>query len=66
MSPRHFSKALSNPIYNKDLNKKLQPGMSAWYMFFAITGWDKTINRMFSYTPEQIRTNPVKDSQSGS
>lgn len=65
MSPRHFSKALSNPIYTKDLENKLQPGMNAWYMFFAITGLDKTITKMFSYTPEQIKTNPVKDSQSG-
>lgn len=57
---------MKNPISIKDMNDKIQPGMNMWYMFFAVTGIDKTITKMFSYTPEQIKVNPVKDSQSGS
>lgn len=64
MSPRNFDKI--NKVYiPKEVIDKIQPGMNAWYMFFAITGIDKAITKMFSYTPEQIKINPVKDSQSG-
>lgn len=64
MSPRNFEKINKLPI-SKEVIDKIQPGMNAWYMFFAITGIDKTITKLFSYTPQQIKTNPVKDSQSG-
>lgn len=66
MSPRHFAKLMENPIYNKEIVKKIQPGMNLWYSFFAISGLDTTINKLFTYTPKEIVNNPVKDSQSGS
>jgi hypothetical protein len=61
MSPRHFSKLLNNPAYNKDLNKIIEGQPNLWYAFTAVTG----IAKLFSYTPEVINNNPVKDSQSG-
>lgn len=61
MSPRHFSKLLNNPVYNKDLQDKVDQAPNLWYAFTAVTG----IAKLFSYTPEVINNNPVKDSQSG-
>jgi hypothetical protein len=65
MSPgrRHFSEMKNNPIEESPI----QPGMNLWFGFFAITGLDKAITKMFVFTPEidGINTNPVKDSQSG-
>lgn len=66
MSPRHFAKAMANPAYNREINKLVKPGMNLWYAFFAISGIDKTITKLFVFTPEEMLTNPVKDSQSGS
>ena len=60
MSPRHFSNANKNPI-NKDVSKAVANQPNLWYAFTALTG----IAKLFSYTPEAITNNPVKDSQSG-
>lgn len=65
MSPRHFSKAMAHPTYNKDIKDKVKPGMNIWFAFFAISGLDKTITKMFVFTPEEITNNPVKDSHGG-
>lgn len=61
MSPRHFSKLMNNHVYNKEVNKIIANQPNLWYAFTAITG----IAKLFSYTPEVINNNPVKDSQSG-
>lgn len=61
MSPRHFAKLMENPVYNKEVNKIIADQPNLWYAFTAITG----IAKLFSYTPEVINNNPVKDSQSG-
>ena len=61
MSPRHFSKLMNNPVYNKEVNKIIANQPNLWYAFTAVTG----IAKLFSYTPEIIKDNPVKDSQSG-
>lgn len=61
MSPRHFSKLMTNPVYSKEVNKIIADQPNLWYAFTAITG----IAKLFSYTPEVINNNPVKDSQSG-
>jgi hypothetical protein len=61
MSPRHFSKLMENPVYNKEVNKIIADQPNLWYAFTAITG----IAKLFSYTPPGININPVKDSQSG-
>ena len=61
MSPRHFSKLMENPIYNKEVAKIVADQPNLWYAFTAVTG----IAKLFSYTPEEINNNPVKDSQSG-
>jgi hypothetical protein len=69
MSPRHFSRMMESKAYRDHLNEamldQVQPGMNAWYAFFAITGIDKTITKLFVFTPKEINNNPVKDSQSG-
>ena len=59
MSPRNFDKIskLPKPIYDQ----KVLKAPNLWYAFTAITG----IDRLFSYTVEEITINPVKDSQSG-
>lgn len=57
MSPRHFYKAMQNPIPYAD---RIKPGMNLWYAFFSITGIDKTITKMFSYTPDLIKDNTAK------
>ena len=62
MSPRHFTKAMTNPVYSKEVDKIIKDQPNLWYAFTAITG----IAKLFSYTPPQINNNPVKDSQSGS
>ena len=61
MSPRHFAKLMENSVYNKEVNKIVANQPNLWYAFTAITG----IAKLFSYTPEVINNNPVKDSQSG-
>jgi hypothetical protein len=60
MSPRNFDKINKTPLPKETLDQ-LKPGMNLWYAFTAVTGIDK----IFSYTPDEINTNPVKDSQSG-
>lgn len=55
-----------NPIHSKEINKIASEQPNLWYAFFAITGLDKSITKLFSYTPEQININPVKDSKNGS
>ena len=57
MSPRHFSKANQFPIPYGD---KIKSGMNLWYAFFSVTGIDKTITKMFSYTPDLIKDNLAK------
>ena len=61
MSPRNYEKVSKLPI-NKDVLKVVEHQPNLWYAFTAITG----IAKLFSYTPEHIINNPVKDSQSGS
>ena len=61
MSPRNFDKVHKLPI-NKEVIEKVADQPNLWYAFTAITG----IAKLFSYTPEVIINNPVKDSQSGS
>lgn len=51
MSPRNFEKIRNNPINYGD---KIKPGMNLWYAFFSITGLDKSITKLFSYTPDLI------------
>jgi hypothetical protein len=65
MSPRHFSKMMTSKVYNKNLDDQLQPGMNLWFAFTTVTSIDKAITKMFVFTPKEISTNPVKDSQSG-
>ena len=65
MSPRHFSKAMLNKTYNKDLDNTIKPGMNLWFAFTAITSIDKAVTKLFVFTPKEINNNPVKDSQSG-
>jgi hypothetical protein len=60
MSPRHFTNVRYTPI-NKEVAKTVEGHTSLWFAFTAITG----IAKLFSYTPEIISNNPVKDSQSG-
>ena len=60
MSPRHFYNANKHPI-NKDVSKAVSDQPNLWYAFTALTG----IAKLFSYTPEAMTNNPVKDSQSG-
>ena len=56
MSPRHFYKAMNNPINYRDI----KPGMNLWYAFFSITGIDKSITKLFSYTPDLIEDNTAE------
>ena len=60
MSPRNFDKVSKLPM-NKDVIRSVQGHTSLWFAFTSITG----IAKLFSYTPEVIINNPVKDSQSG-
>ena len=57
MSPRHFSKLMENPIYNKEVNKIIADQPNLWYAFTAITG----IAKLFSYTPPVIVNKLVND-----
>jgi hypothetical protein len=59
MSPRNFEKIskLPKPIYDQ----RVVEAPNLWYAFTAVTGIDK----IFSYTPDEINTNPVKDSENG-
>ena len=66
MSPRHFSKAMRSHVYRDPVLDKIQPGMNLWFAFTAITSIDKAVTKLFVFTPKEINTNPVKDSQSGS
>ena len=65
MSPRHFARMLESKEYKdyleKQLSDQIQPGMNFWYAFTAVSG----IAKLFSYTPDIVQDNPVKDSQSG-
>jgi hypothetical protein len=65
MSPRHFAKAMASKTYRDPIADKLQPGMNLWFAFFSITGIDKSITKLFVFTPKEMNINPVKDSQSG-
>jgi hypothetical protein len=57
MSPRHFSKAITNPVYNKEVNKIIADQPNLWYAFTAVTG----IAKLFSYTPPVIINKLVND-----
>ena len=57
MSPRHFSKLLNNPVYNKEVNKIIADQPNLWYAFTAVTG----IAKLFSYTPPVIINKLVND-----
>lgn len=61
MSPRHFARAMRSKNYKDPLEDMLQPGMTLWFAFFSITGIDKTIAKLFVFTPESITNHPVKD-----
>ena len=56
---------MESKAYKNHLDDQLQPGMNAWFAFFAISGLDKTITKLFVFTPKEMSNNPVKDSQSG-
>lgn len=62
MSPRHFSKLMENPIYNKEVNKIIADQPNLWYAFTAITG----IAKLFSYTPPVIVNKLVNDDKNPS
>jgi hypothetical protein len=65
MSPRHFSKAMASKTYKDPIADQIKPGMNLWFAFTAITSIDKAVTKLFVFTPKDIITNPVKDSQSG-
>jgi hypothetical protein len=69
MSPRHFARMMESKAYrnhlDEDILDQIQPGMNAWFAFFAISGLDKAITKLFVFTPKEMSDNPVKDSQSG-
>lgn len=69
MSPRHFARMMESKAYRDSLDEEIldrvQPGMNGWFAFFAITGLDKTITKLFVFTPKEMLNNPAKDSQSG-
>ena len=47
---------------NKPLEyKEIKDGMTLWFAFFAVTGIDKTITKLFVFTPDSITNHPVKD-----
>jgi hypothetical protein len=56
---------MSSKTYNKDLTDKIKPGMTLWYAFFSVTGIDKSIAKLFVFTPDIITNNPVKDLAEG-
>lgn len=60
MSPRNFEKISKLPIPKYDQEVLQAPNL--WYAFTTVTG----IAKLFSYTPQQITINPVKDSKNGS
>lgn len=57
MSPRNFEKIRNSPINYSD---KIKPGMNLWYAFFAISGLDKSITKLFSFTPDYMQDNTAK------
>ena len=57
MSPRHFSKVMNNPVSYGD---KIKPGMNLWYAFFSVTGLDKGITKLFTFTPDFNVDNTAK------
>jgi hypothetical protein len=52
---------MTSKSYSKAIEDQIQPGMTLWYAFFAVTGMDKTITKLFVFTPEEINNYPVKD-----
>ena len=56
---------MTSRSYSKAIEDQIQPGMTLWYAFFAITGMDKTITKLFVFTPEEITNNPDKDLAKG-
>lgn len=60
MSPRHFSRMMQTKQYNDHLADKIKPGMNLWYAFFSISGLDKTITKLFTYTPEIMQDSTAK------
>ena len=52
---------MTSRSYSKAIEDQIQPGMTLWYAFFAVTGMDKTITKLFVFTPEEITNHPVKD-----
>jgi hypothetical protein len=57
MSPRNFEKIRNNPVSYGD---KIKPGMNLWYAFFSITGLDKSITKLFTFTPDFNTDNTAK------
>ena len=51
--------------YKDHVNEVIKPGMNMWFAFFAISGLDKAITKLFVFTPEEISNNPAKDSHGG-
>lgn len=64
MSPRNFAKMNELPI-NKEVLEKIQPGMNLWFAFFSVTGIDKTITKMFVFTPDVINDKLNSDIKNG-
>lgn len=60
MSPRHFSKAMSNKTYRDPVSDQLRPGMNLWFAFTTITGLDKAVTKLFVFTPKEINNYAAK------
>lgn len=51
--------------YKDHMNNTLKPGMNLWFAFFASTGLDKTISKLFVFTPKIINNNIISDTKDG-
>jgi hypothetical protein len=51
--------------YQDHIKEAIKPGMNLWYAFFSVTGIDKSITKLFVFTPDIITNNPVKDLAEG-
>ena len=50
---------------NEEILEKIQPGMNLWFAFFSVTGIDKTIMKMFVFTPDVINDKLNSDIKNG-
>lgn len=65
MSPRHFSRMMETKEYKDHMANTIKPGMNIWFAFFASTGLDKTISKLFVFTPKIISNNIISDTEDG-